>query len=159
MTIGLELPTLLKNNYASNTFGMGELWASSPTTTGGMLAQPTTTTATTRRIQQKTTAMILAPEQEQEVADQLRVVKVFIADTNKNIPVNKRLIYIGEETTTELTDQELFFEIDIKGLLDSHNKYRVTVKDKKESTKENIVTLEPVRIKDLKMTVVDIATF
>ena len=91
--------------------------------------------------------------------DKLRVVRVYIADTNVNIPVGKRLLYTGEETITELTDQELFFELDIKSLLAEHNKYRFGVKDKKHSSKDNVVYLEPVRVRDLVMTVVNIATF
>lgn len=89
----------------------------------------------------------------------MRIVKVFIADSNENIPLLSRVLYTGEEKLTDLDDNELFFEIPIKALLDAHNEKRVTVIDKKKSTAVNQVLLEPARIRDLKMVVVDVAVF
>lgn len=89
-----------------------------------------------------------------------RIVQVFIADPNENIPLEKSLLYQdGKPYLTDLTDQELFYDIDIKSILDRHNEYRVTVKDKAESTKDNPALLEKAKIRDLKMTVVTVATF
>lgn len=89
-----------------------------------------------------------------------RIVQVFIADANENIPLEKSLLYQDEKPfLTDLTDQELFFEIDIKSILDKHNEYRITVKDKDESTKDNPEYLEKAKIRDLKMTVVNVASF
>lgn len=86
-----------------------------------------------------------------------RLVQVFIADTNENLPLDKMLVYRGEPTFTDLTDQELFHEIDIKSLLDTHNLMRIKYRDK--AVKERVENLEPVRIRDLKMSVVVVATF
>ncbi len=90
----------------------------------------------------------------------MRIVKVFIADSNVNIPLDKRVLYSGTEKLTDLTDQELFFEVSIGELLSAHNSYRSSVLDRAASDKfgRNIY-LEPVRIRDLKMVVVDVATF
>lgn len=89
-----------------------------------------------------------------------RIVQVFIADPNENIPLEKSLLYQDEKPfLTDLTDQELFYEIDIKSVLDQHNAYRVTVKDKEASGKDNAVMLEKAKIRDLKMTVVTVASF
>lgn len=86
-----------------------------------------------------------------------RIVQVFIADTDENVPLDKSVIYTGEQKLTDATDQELFFEIDIKGILDKHNAYRVTLVNKK--VKERVENLEPVKIRELKMVVVNVAEF
>jgi hypothetical protein len=84
-----------------------------------------------------------------------RVVQVFIADTNENIPIDKCLLFKGEEKVTDATDQELFFELDIKTLLEKHNEMRMLVLDKK--VKDRIERLEPAKVRDLKMVVVTVA--
>lgn len=86
-----------------------------------------------------------------------RIVQVFIADTNENIPLEKSILYKGDQKLTDATDQELFFEIDIKAILEQYNAYRTTVRDKKVKEREEF--LEPVKIRDLKMVVVTVAEF
>ena len=89
-----------------------------------------------------------------------RIVKVFIADPSESLPLDKRVIYTGEEKLTDLTDQELFFEVEINALLKAHNDFRVTVNDKVQTEKfGREIKLEPARIRDLKMVVVTIAQF
>lgn len=90
-----------------------------------------------------------------------RIVQVFIADPNDNVPLEKSILHQDEKPhLTDLTDQELFFEIDIKNALDKHNEYRVTLTDKEASKgKNNDVKLEKAKIRDLKMTVVTVAQF
>lgn len=96
----------------------------------------------------------------EEVNMGARIVKVFIADTDENIPLEKRVLYSGTEKLTDLTDQELFFEVPIANLLDAHNKMRATTIDKKQSDKfGRDIKLEPARIRDLKMVVVTVAQF
>lgn len=86
-----------------------------------------------------------------------RLVQVFIADPNENVPLEDSLLYSGDQKLTDATDQELFFEIDIKSLLDKHNEKRVKMIDKK--VKERTEHLEPAKIRDLKMVVVTVAGF
>lgn len=86
-----------------------------------------------------------------------RLVQVFIADPDENVPLDRALLYSGSQKFTDATDQELFFEIDIKSILDNYNDERVKLVNKK--VKERTEYLEPVKIRDLKMTVVNIATF
>lgn len=86
-----------------------------------------------------------------------RLVQVFIADTNEHVPLDDCLLYRGEQQMTDLTDQELFYELPIKDLLDAHNAKRITMVDK--SVKERVQHLKPARIRDLKMVVVNIAQF
>jgi hypothetical protein len=96
----------------------------------------------------------------EKVVDMRRLVRVIIVDPNENVPVDKAILYMGGEEVTDLTDTELFYELEIKALLKQHNEYRVTVKDKKASkSKDKDEFLEEVRIKDLKMVVLTIATF
>lgn len=86
-----------------------------------------------------------------------RLVQIFIADPNENVPVDQCLLYTGEQKLTDATDQELFFEIDIKSILEKHNAARVKIVDKK--VKERTEYLEAVKIRDLKMVVVTVAGF
>lgn len=86
-----------------------------------------------------------------------RLVKVIIVDPNENIPLDQCILFSGEEKLTDLNDQELFFELDIKDLLTKHNEKRTKVIDKK--VKERTEYLEPAKIRDLKMVVVKIAEF
>jgi len=99
---------------------------------------------------------------EKKMADKSsrRIVRVFIVDTDENIPLEKCLIFRGEEQFTDATDQELFFEVDIKNILEQHNTYRAGVLDKKQTNKlGKEIYLEPIKIRDLTMTVVNVATF
>lgn len=90
----------------------------------------------------------------------LRLVKVVIADTNENLALADRILHKGEEIATDLTDQELYFDLDLKEMLKQHNSLRARTLDKKASEKAGKdVFLEPVRIRDLKMSVVTIASF
>jgi len=61
---------------------------------------------------------------------------------------------------TDLNDMELYYEIDMKTILEEHNEKRVKMKDKEASNKfGKDIFLEPVKIRDLTMTVVNIAIF
>ena len=94
------------------------------------------------------------------MANQTRIICVYVADTDDNIEVEKRLLYTGDENLTDATDQELFYDVPINDLLTKHNEFRKTVTDKKQSEKVGRdVKLEPIRIRDLKMTIVTIASF
>lgn len=99
----------------------------------------------------------LIEEQEIEMADKRRIVKVFIVDTDENIPLDQCVLYSGEEKLTDANDQELFFEIDINSILKAHNEKRIKIVNK--DVKDRIEYLEPARIRDLTMTVVTVASF
>lgn len=86
-----------------------------------------------------------------------RMVQVFIADTNDNLPLENCLLYSGTPQLTDLTDQELYFEIDIKTLLKEHNEKRTKIVNK--LVKDRTEYLEAAKIRDLTMTVVTIASF
>lgn len=107
--------------------------------------------------------VIAAMQQLQKKAEPMstaRIVKVFIADSNDNLPLDKRVIHSGDEQLTDLTDQELFFEVPIAALLAKHNAVRAATIDKKQAEKfGRDIFLEPARIRDLKMVVVTVAQF
>jgi hypothetical protein len=86
-----------------------------------------------------------------------RVIKVYVVDTNENVPLDRAILFQGEEKVTDLTDQELFYELNMAELLKKHNEFRVTLIDK--SIKERTVNLEPARIRDLSMTIVTVCEF
>jgi hypothetical protein len=96
-------------------------------------------------------------KQEIPMAATRRLVQVFIADPNENISLADSLLYSGDQKLTDATDQELFFEIDIKDILAKHNEKRAKTIDKK--VKERVEYLEPAKIRDLKMVVVNVAAF
>lgn len=99
-------------------------------------------------------------EEEIEKMAQKRYVQVFVADPDKNVPVEDSLLVSTEPKMTDLDNQELFYELDIKVLLDKHNEKRKTIVDKTASNKfGKEIYLEPIRIRDLKMSVVEIAVF
>lgn len=89
-----------------------------------------------------------------------RIVRVFIADPDINLPLDRRVIYKSSELLTDATDQELFFEANPAAMLKNHNEYRTTVLNKAMTEKAGKeIKLEPARIRDLRMVVVDIASF
>lgn len=97
---------------------------------------------------------------EPAIVSTARIVKVFIADSNDNLPLDKRVLYSGDEKLTDLTDQELFFEVPIADILAKHNETRAKTVDKKQAEKfGRDIYLEPARIRDLKMVVVNVAQF
>lgn len=89
-----------------------------------------------------------------------RIVQVFIADPNDNVPLEQSILHQSEQKLTDLTDQELFFECPIAEKLAAHNAKRITWRDKaasKQAGKD--VMLEPAKIRDLHMVVVTVAQF
>lgn len=89
-----------------------------------------------------------------------RIVQVFICDPNENVPLEKSLIHKGDQQLTDATDQELYFEIDLKNILTTHNLERTTWIDKEASKKSGKdIFLEPIKIRDLKMIVTTLAEF
>lgn len=86
-----------------------------------------------------------------------RIVQVYIADPSEDVPLANAVLYTGKQQMTDLTDQELFFEIDIRDLLAEHNEKRAKIINKK--VKDRTEYLEPVKVRDLKMVVVTVASF
>jgi hypothetical protein len=100
------------------------------------------------------------PQPKEQPMSNARIVKIFIADPNENLPLEKRVLFSGDEQLTDLTDQELFYEVPIADLLAKHNDVRKATVDKKQAEKfGRDIFLEPARIRDLKMVVVTVAQF
>lgn len=169
-----EMPTLAQASYASTTYNpatMQALQTSMPFWAGDnnvnqffadarqvgahrVSMQNLPNNLQQPKQQPKPKSPPLAP---QETRMTTRIVQVFIADPDENIPIDSRIVYRGEQKLTDATDEELFFEVEIKSLLDKHNEKRTTFHNKK--IKERKEMLEPARIRDLKMVVVNIASF
>lgn len=90
-----------------------------------------------------------------------RLIQVYIVDPHPDVPLDKSVLYSQPTPTlTDATDQELFFQIDMKQIMHDHNQVRVKVVDKEASNRFNKeVYLEPIRIRDLIMNVITIARF
>lgn len=90
-----------------------------------------------------------------------RIVQVFIADPNENVPLGKSVLYTGEQKLTDLNDTELFFEVpSLQDLIKSHNETRKVTVDMEASKRAGKdIFLDPVKIRDLRMVVVTVASF
>jgi len=96
-------------------------------------------------------------QSENNTMSKRRLIQVFIVDPNEQVPLTDAILYQGEVHLTDLTDEELFFEIPVKELLAAHNEKREKIVDKK--IKERTEYLEPAKIRNLKMSVVTLADF
>lgn len=87
-----------------------------------------------------------------------RMVQIFIVDPHTSVPLTDRLVYRSSEPfLTDLDDQELFFDLDIKQLLANHNAKRTAVVNK--GITDRTVNLEAARVRDLRMNVTVVAQF
>lgn len=157
----METPTITTSCYRSATvaghdFDNAIMWGGSPVAPHQQRAQAFNADRLQQALHRETTE-----EKETTMpSSQKRVVKVFVADPDEKVPADKSLLYEGKEHVTDLTDQELFFEVDIKPLLEKHNAERTKMVDKPSSQKfGKEVYLEPAKIRDLRMTVVVVAQF
>lgn len=151
-----ELPTMQSSAYAASTYDPSAF--ANQMTLGDASAQ------LGHLIQQQPLRTLAArvpiPVIEKEPVMTRRLVQVLIADTNESVPLDAALLYSGAPLFTDLADDELFFELDIKGMLAIHNVKRVTFPDKKAVIgKDGPTMLEPARVRNLKMNVVTIASF
>ena len=147
-----ETPTICASNYASTTLGPMQL---DPGKLFDSLGEPDYHQL--QQLVEPSTNLKYTPMSQSSIR---RIVKVFIADPNENVPLGNCVLFAGEEKFTDATDTELFFEVPITDLLVAHNLARVKWADK-EATKRSgkDVFLDPVKIRDLKMVVVTIAQF
>lgn len=155
MTVG-DMPSIANSAYgsATNTFGLGGV------VPDHALFANTSPVRLARKFVHAATLDMIEPTPQQESpmpAPARRLVQVFIADPDDNVPLAQSMLYKGEQQLTDATDTELYFEIDIKTILEKHNAERVKLINKK--VKERTETLEPAKIRDLKMVVVEIAKF
>lgn len=149
-----EIPQLMSASYASNTFSP-DAWVGGNARLAQGHAEELALLLNKQGALQPQLAKV-----EKIMMTAARIIKVFIADPNENLPLEKRVLYTGEEKLTDLTDQELFFEVPIQDLLAKHNEVRVKTVDKKQADKfGRDIMLEVAKIRDLKMVAVTVATF
>lgn len=163
-----ETPNFLNSTYSSNTYTSGGFDGLAGVSTmavpyGGFRRyEKAQVLEDVEKYQQAfaSTAIESFKKEKEKMADyKYRIVQVFIVDTNPSLPADKAILYRGEQQFTDATDQELFFALDVAGMLKKHNEMRVTLKDKKLSKADGIVYLEPARIRDLTMNIVDVVRF
>lgn len=163
----MELPTISKSSYAASTYdpGVGLVGAVGAAQWEGDYMGDSVR-GLDRRIAPQVLDQVRHPGAaiaqfiKEKVMPSARIVRVFVVDPNENLTLNERVIYKSDEMLTDLTDQELFFEANPAALLVAHNELRVKTIDKRASERANKnVFLEPARIRDLKMVVVDVASF
>jgi len=167
----METPKISNVNYASNTYG---LTASISGGRGGGGDSPISAQSLERRIPSRVLGGAAegplkipttdserrywqGPENKAAMAPvpTKRIVQVYIFDPDTQVPVENSMIYQDPRPRiTDMSDQELFFDIDLKTRLEAHNKQRVAMINK--NIKERTEHLEPARIRDLRMVVVDL---
>jgi len=163
-----ETPEIVTSTaYVTTTSAIGELANSLNHTVGGhtrrlMLgdAQPFKIGADVfQDMDQKINQAVEADpiDEDEDIMSDKRMVRVLIVDPDDQVPVDKSVLHDSKEILTDLTDEELFFEVDLKAALEKHNEYRKTLIDK--DVKERTEHLEAARIRDLKMLVVTLAEF
>lgn len=161
--MSLDIPTMATANLVANTYGLnGQGGGLDLQWQGQQRSYLNDLESYTRGLGMPPQRPVFGQEEDDIVikADEkfaLRVVQVFVADPDPLLPVEHRLLYSGEVKTTDATDEELFYETDIKAKLDAHNDVRKKTRDKSIKDKEEF--LEPIRIRDLVMTVVTLASF
>jgi hypothetical protein len=160
-----DLPTFLDTGHSHTVYGMlpqGGLnqlsqFAGSPTTTMDFSrAAPQGQAGHTWQLMPHK-QQLPQPQPQKAKPVSRRLVKVIIVDPDDNIPLDQCVLYSGLEQLTDLNDQELFFALDIRGMLAEHNQRRVLVINKK--VKERTEYLEPAKVRDLKMVVATVAEF
>lgn len=160
-----EMPAISNTSYCSNTYDPSGTWENQSVGSTTALKPWDWTEAELQKERRVLKKMGIEP---QEVKEQdmpnvtCRMVQIFIVDPDKRVPVEKRCLYqTSEPFMTDLTDQELYhMQVDIKMLLELHNNERRGIVDKEASRlKEKDVYLDEIRIRDLKMVVVELATF
>jgi hypothetical protein len=153
----LDTPTIASSSYASATVPLAFVNANAAVGGLGLAIDNNANALWKKSAFQQLDHPAPPAKQEPPMAATRRLVQVFIADPNENIPLADSLLYSGDQKLTDATDQELFFEIDIKDILAKHNEKRAKTVDKK--VKERVEYLEPAKIRDLKMVVVNVASF
>lgn len=153
----LDTPTIASSSYASATVPLAFVNANAAVGGLGLAIDNNANALWKKAAFQQFDHPAPPAKQETPMAVTRRLVQVFIADPNENIPLADSLLYSGDQKLTDATDQELFFEIDIKDILTKHNEKRTKTVDKK--VKERVEYLEPAKIRDLKMVVVNVASF
>ena len=146
-----DLPTMQNMNYASSNLQLGAVggFYQALNWSDASQLQNYVARATTTKTEEPTMASITR-----------RIVQVFIADPNDNVPLTDSLLYKGDQKLTDATDQELFYEVPIIDILKAHNEKRVKMIDKEVSKKAGKdIFLEPAKIRDLKMIITNIAQF
>lgn len=157
-----EMPSLTSTAYATSTVSAADFLGAQNATfpTGSASAQTGMRDLAGEALKAWIMPARVVQQPKEKQVPSARIVKIFIADPNENLPLDKRILYSGDEKLTDLTDQELFFEVPIKELLDAHNAVRAATRDRKQTEKfGREVFLEPVRIRDLKMVVTTVAEF
>lgn len=161
-----EMPSIASSSYGSSTSTYNNLMQMAAGSFSGQSSAASVWDGDVHKAQvmrdvarQQTVTTSIQKQQELKVAEKSkrRLVQVFIADPNESVPLEQSVIYTGAQKLTDSTDQELFFEVDIRSLLEKHNSRRTAMIDKK--VKERTEYLEPARVRDLKMVVVTVAEF
>lgn len=162
-----DLPRMSASNYANNTYSgaqlMGGAFAASQMAACDQWAPQNNEELTALQqliqISEPAQARLMKPttHHKEKTMPSRRIVQVYIADPSEAVPLDQAILYTGKQQMTDLTDQELFFEIDIRDLLAEHNEKRAKIINK--AVKERTEYLEPVKVRDLKMVVVTVASF
>lgn len=98
--------------------------------------------------------------EEEKMEETRRLIQVVVIDPDERLDDGDSLLYLGEVKFTSASDQELYFELGIKEILEDHNSKRKILLDEETSAKAGReIYLKPIRIRDLRMQVIQFAAF
>lgn len=168
MTPAGDMPTMLASNYANNSYSAGAVMDSAAFLSAQSANQQPPpwgldTPAVRAELERlkldsaRVNKTLSTIAKEKAAVPSRRIVQVYIADPSEAVPLADSILYTGEQKMTDLTDQELFFEIDIRAILAAHNAKRAKIVNK--AIKDRTEYLEPAKVRDLKMVVVTVASF
>lgn len=80
------------------------------------------------------------------VAPRRRIVRMFVTDSDGDLPVTNCVLMSGAEKITDATDDELWLAADLPALIEAHNQFRKGL------------GLEPIRLRDLQRAIATIIT-
>lgn len=156
-----EMPEITSTSYVSTTTGIQDMASNAVVVAGNPqafdLRGPDTVPPGERRVMLDVLNQVATTLETNEDEYMKRIVRVLIVDSDEEVPAEQSVLHDSGEQLTDADDQELFFEVNIKEILEKHNEVRGKIVDPEYTDRTEY--LQPLRIRDLKMQVVVIAQF
>lgn len=152
----VDMPTISACNYASLNYN----WVNPDLISGASIPESDSQLKQVQNFLLRSQSSSLPIQQPKAIIMSRRIVRIYIVDRTEDVPLEQAVLYTGAEKLTDLNDQELYFEVPVKDLLDKHNLLRATILNKKATERAGKdIFLDPLKIRDLVMSVTTVAAF
>jgi len=99
-------------------------------------------------------------EKDEEPMTDLRIVSIYVVDPDENLEPKDALVHIKENFMTDLTNEDILVDLELKEALANHNTKRIKIVDEDRSDdRGKEVMLKTVKIKDLIIKINTLQTF